>query len=364
MKILIITLCGNYNLGNRLQHYAIQEVLKKKGHTVYSINTFKNKITVKRLIKKVLSIIADKEYKTYFKREILFNEFNEKYIDSQFIMPINKVFSMDWEEYDAAIVGSDQVWHNWENDAKELDYYYLMFIDHKKRISYAPSFGFGKFPIKDIDIHKKGLDEMRFLSCREKTGCTMINNLTGRNAENVMDPTLLLSSNEWQQIAKKPEFELPERYMLVYFLGEITEQYRKFMDKLTRLYCVQVINIYDKKQYDYYQVDPLRFLYLIKHAVLICTDSFHGTVFSIIYEKQFITFLRDISIYNASSDRIIDLLERVGLGDHIFCEDMDICKNTDYQMVNEILNDWKKTSLLYLDKAISRVTDDFTKCRY
>lgn len=137
------------------------------------------------------------------------------------------------------VVGSDQIWHS------PKPYSYLQFIEASKRVSYAPSFGFSAFPEKDADAFRRGLMGIRALSCREQQGCDLIEELTGRKAEKVLDPTLLLTADDWVRIEKKPDFAVPERYMLVNMLGTLPPEYEGEIRRICRERKLQILNISD-----------------------------------------------------------------------------------------------------------------------
>lgn len=158
----------------------------------------------------------------------VYKKWTEEYINVSHVYRFNEVYKKDWSEYDYAITGSDQVWHNWSGKNCELEYFYLMFMPPKKRISYAPSFGFFEFPKKDCALHKKGLQEIELLSCREQHGQKLIEEINGKTAPLVSDPTFLLDKSEWREIEKKPSYDVPSKFMLVYFLGNQTEEYRSY----------------------------------------------------------------------------------------------------------------------------------------
>lgn len=356
MKVAIVTLCGNYNIGNRLQNYGLQQALCKLGNNSWTLDTFVPKKTLKRFVKNFLAMLGDSSQKAYFFREKKFDSFNKKFINNRVRTTYSDAFQHDWDEYDAFVTGSDQVWHNWDGSEEELKFFYLEFVDSSKRISYAPSFGFNSFPETDVDIHKCGLNNMRFLSCREESGCELIRELTRREAVNVIDPTMLLQKDEWKEVSKAPQYNIPENYILVYCLGKMTEEGKKCITEAESRYNAKAINVYDKKQPLYYCTDPSEFVYLVEHAKCVCTDSFHGTVFSLIFNKQFITLLRPISEFNASSDRIYDLLGKTNLMNRIYEENF-VDNRIDYEPINRSIEEWRISSLSYLKDALLKVKD-------
>ena len=319
-KILLITLYGESNFGNRLQNYALQTVLKDIGFSADSL-VVKNLIQlsalnrIKLFVKSMLVSLGVKKYTVNLaagKRTEKFLVFRNKYFENILVCPRSEVENHIWSDYDFAITGSDQVWHNWGSIENELDYYYLSFLEKRKRISYAPSFGFSQFPKQDIEAHRRGLAGMQALSCREQEGCELIRELTGLEAQRVLDPTLLLTRDQWNEIKKKPSFQVPNKYLLVFFLGDITEEYRKEINRIKAEKSLVSININDPNDLRHYAISPDEFIWLIQHADIVCTDSFHCSVFSILFNRGLRVFERAGKL-TGMFGRIRDLLELFGL---------------------------------------------------
>lgn len=366
-KVLLVTL-QDANIGNRMQNYALQYVLEKRGCYVYNAIYVKHFSRAKSIIKFLLYCAGIKKYylrekikkeekKLNEARERKFQKFTDTYIHNQ----IN-VFYFNWHvlpinDFDFAITGSDQVWHNWDGSKKELYYFYLMFMDKEKRSSYAPSFGFSDVPKHDINLHKKGLLEMKYLSCREANGAEIIKKLTGRNALISPDPTMLLSRDEWKTISRKPEYEIPEKYMLIYFLGDIDDQYNETINRLIQEKKCIKIDIFNINDIEKYSTDPSEFLWLVEHADCICTDSFHACVFSIIFEKAFMVFPRiEGNGMNKMFDRIEHLLETYNLKKHIWTDaDSQMISVTESDNVKKKLSEQAQIGFDYLDNIISNI---------
>lgn len=293
-NVAIVTLYDS-NLGNRLQNYALQTVIEKLGGNVTTFSyKFPFKKTAKVNIKAVIGACGIKKYKIFHWKKMKDRRcklFNEKYI--KHIGPIN---IDDWENipdsYDYYVAGSDQVWHNWHLAKKELEYFYLQFAPKAKRITYAPSFGFSSFPESDKEIHKMGLEGIKNLSCREQDGCNLIKELIQKEAIRVIDPTFLLTVKEWREIEKKPRWISKKKIVTCYFLGTITDEYRKYISKFEDNPEYQVLYLNSLHSYDEYSVNPDEFLYLIDNSEAVFTDSFHACVFSLLFHKRFLAFPR------------------------------------------------------------------------
>lgn len=324
-RVLLVTIQNNSNFGNRLQNYALQTVVESMNCRVDNLTLsdvplasmrISNSQKMKNAIKSIAVGLGIKKYKksvSLWTRKRRCMEFSQKYIHHYLIMPSTQIGSYDFGEYDVAITGSDQVWHNWKRIPNELSYYYLEFIDENKRISYAPSFGFKEFSSEDIEEHKKGLNHMRMLSSREKEGCELIYGLTQRKAQLVLDPTLLLSSKQWETIEKKPSFDVPDKYLLQFMLGKESEEYHREVTRIAQLKGLTVINIGDANNERMYGISPDEFIWLIHHSDTICTDSFHAAVFSILFEKNLCVFERIAPEFGNMFGRLHNLLSPLGL---------------------------------------------------
>lgn len=327
-KVLLVTLQGA-NIGNRLQNYALQEIIKKGNNIVYTpyYNVLEYDSVLKRLKVRIQCALSQIGFVRYSGirntrlREIKFSKFNESYIDNMFKVSFNHVPS----EFDYAVTGSDQVWHNWSGDDSELNYFYLKFMPDEKRISYAASFGFEVFPQKDIDKHKEGLMGVRYLSCREEHGRKLIKELVGRDAELTLDPTLLLNKDEWIKIEKNPNYST-DNYILVYFLGEKTDESISTIKRIAEEKSLRVIDIYDANNLDYYLTTPDEFIWLIHHASYVCTNSYHACVFSILFNKKFLAFHRKGAGMENMFDRIRTLFDIFGIDREYHGEYSDIYK--------------------------------------
>lgn len=332
-NVLMVTLFDNNNIGNRLQHYALQRVLTNYGMRVASLNngytsTPNYKYILKMMIKAVLAKFGIAKYKLSYlqfcasKNKRKANEkFNSTNIKKVINITNQDAFAESWKEFDLAIAGSDQIWHKWRLDENELPYYYLEFMPKEKRCAYAASFGFETIPAEDLEKHKTGLNGMHFISCRESTGCEIVESITGEKTCRVLDPTLLLSATEWREIAEQAPLyaKSQTKYAFLYFLGDITEEYRNFINKtLISLGIVNVIDFSDEENREVSQCGPSGFLSLIDRADYIFTDSFHCTVFSVIFDKNFQVFRRSQQGFEKMFGRIEDLLSSKGLLNHIY----------------------------------------------
>lgn len=327
-KVLIVTLQDNLNFGNRLQNYALQQVLEQEGLEADNLDvrervqkSFLNDL--KTVVKIFLARLGNERFQEYLARSIHNKggkRFTSEYIHGVIRVSRYSLSGMDWDRYDTVFAGSDQVWHNWDLIPDELPYFYLQFVPEDKRVSYAASFGFHEFPKEDEQIHKDGLNSMRAISCREQEGCELVKKLTGRDSVRVLDPTLLPSKDTWDQLQKKPSFEVDGAYLLVFFLGDIIEGYREEIDRLSRDRNIKIININDIHDRKHFIDSPNEFLWLIRNADTVCTDSFHASVFAIMYNRNLRAYPRTDSRYKVESmfGRLTELLSSLGLSQNAY----------------------------------------------
>lgn len=312
-KIGIVTLTRNPNYGNVLQNIALQMVIRDLGYEPETIpNIDQTSLFVgKKGIKNFIKILINKD--NYGIIEIRRRRFlacckgNIQYGKAYYD---GKNIEGDISDYKSFVVGSDQVWNPFFNFASCFEL--LRFTEREKRIAYAASFGvsdIAKIKMKDIKRIQEGLSEFKSLSVRENSGKGIINRLGIENCEVHVDPTLLVERRRWDTIVKKPKLKLPDNYIVLYMLGEMSKQYWSMIEELKQFHNASVINVLDTK---YQILDPLEFVWLIKNAKCVCTDSFHATVFSIIYHRQFMIFDR-IDTHENQNDRFVTLLSELGI---------------------------------------------------
>lgn len=327
MKVLIVTLCDYFNYGNRVQNYALEQLVKELSCEVSSGLMVSSKETDmscsktewKRWMKKVMPLPVYRIFKQmkevrqpvlHRKRRAAFRAFSNQYL--HMVPPIYVKKDMDVgqrisSDYDYYIAGSDQVWHP---KFGGRDYYFLTFAPSEKRIAFAASFGVEDLPLDQKKRYARLLKEFKYISVRENSGAVIVKELTGRDADVVLDPTLLLPREEWDKLVKQPHVLLPEHYILSFFLGEEPET---AVESFAAGKNLPVIHMNREEYPELYVLDPAEFLYVVKHADYVLTDSFHGTVFSIKFEREFYVFHRKQQGMENMFTRISYLLERFEL---------------------------------------------------
>lgn len=349
-KVAILTINDNQNMGNRLQNYATQQTLKKYGVIVETINNQlgivgKNvaKQKIKNLIKQISKIGK-------FERDKKFIDFNKNIKFSKIYIDIDNIPENLDMYYDYFITGSDQVWNPNFYRLTQIDL--LEFANDYKRNSFSASFGVSSLSDDEKQRVKNALQKFNAISVREEAGKEIIQDVTGRtDVEVLVDPTMLLSAKEWDMVAKKPKKLKFDKYILNYFLGELSEKRKKEIERVAKENNCKIINILDKNG-PFYATGPSEFLYLEKHAFLICTDSFHSSVFAILYNRPFLVFEREDS--NASmNSRIETLLSKFELKDR-YCNGKISGKllKCNYKNSHMILEKEKFKAEVFLKKII------------
>ena len=378
MRVAIFTIFnGNNNYGGVLQAYALQHSISKIGHTCYQIMTagvanmiYPSKLKQSRqyslieIIKKIYEKRIEK--RTYIIKDkllvrlSLFEAFRKNNIKvfSDIVYP-DKTEKL-YNYFDAFVVGSDQVW----NPNVINKFFFLNFHTNKhKKISYSASIGRSYLNKYEKKCFCKYLNSFDNISVREESAKSLLEQ-SGINVpiKVTLDPTLLLSPEEWNKVAS--DRLIKDKYVLLYgfsyckFQNEIKDYYeRKGLKVYYIPYVKQVYNKFDGKSplIPLWDVGPTEFISLIKYAEAIITDSFHGAVFSIIYNKQFFVFKRDKDNAKTSKNvRLNDLLNNFGLEDRLISNMTSVAhkKEIDYQQVNKLIEIQRKQSLDWLSTSL------------
>ena len=352
MKVGIVTIYDDNNYGNKLQCFALQQKLTELGAEVTVIHDDDKRLSikVKRLAKKLLKRENNTKEKTLRKRK--FEDFNKKIKYSKYTVDL--AHPKIKEEFEYFIVGSDQVWNPNFNRLNNLDI--LKFAKSNKRISYAASFGINDIPAEYQNRITDEISKFHAISVREDRGKEIIEKYTKRSDTQVLiDPTMLLTSKEWDKVLIKPEKITSKRYILKYFLGNIDKSKNDEINRIAKENDCEIIDVMDKNSL-FYQTGPSEFLYLEKNAFLICTDSFHSCVFAILYNRPFIVFERENKSTKNNSkmnSRIQTLLEKFNLKNTLFNKTIENKQlKVDYTETNRILKSEQEKSIKFLKNVL------------
>ncbi len=353
-RVGIITLCCNDNYGNKLQNYALKKYIEEFGYSVNTIwsDSSSNTCIVKKIIKLAIKKIKKVNRKKLLDKEHKLRIFSKKYLSNDYRIRLSNNIKKIDNYYDFFIVGSDQVWNY--KCMSDYDLYFLNKIDQSKCLTYAPSFGVSDIPSSYYPIYSFGIKKFRNLSVREDRGKELIKKITNRDdVEVLIDPTMLLTSKDWEKIERKPIKSISQKYIVTYFLGKINEKRKKEILMLAQKYKCEIINIMNEND-KFYTSSPEEFLFLIHHAEFVLTDSFHACVFSIIYDKTFVIFNREYNGLNMNS-RIDTLLSKLRIIDRKYNETNFTDGNLkhDYSKAYKILEIERKKSKEFLEKSFN-----------
>jgi len=372
-KILQATMISGYNHATVLQALALQSFLYKKGYKcvllvrkranlhrdirfgkllVLATRAILHPIIFKKIFLSyklaLISGISDKS-KEYFNNFISTNLSLEQVT---YLQAKTKAYS---SEVIATICGSDQIW---KGDDLYLDpLYFLRFAPNFKKIAFAPSFGIKTIPNYNLKAIKKRLDGFQFLSARENEGVEIIKQVTGRDdAQQVCDPVFLLNAKEWEEFACADLIN--GKYILAYFLDKPVKNFGLMIDALKKkqpdLKIVGLGPGVNSKEVDFYQKDagPEHFLSLISRAEYVITDSYHGSAFSIIFEKQFLALPRNYGAASNQSSRLLSMLTMLNCKENYMDYEPKEIPILNYNIANELKEKMVHYSKEYLINSI------------
>lgn len=330
VKVGIMTMYRIANYGSVFQAYALMTYIKKMGYDCTLINylfpnNYHKKVqrysVIKTTLVRIYHFLIGNPYKKKRKR---FEDFYRHYLcetTRQYKSPnelklTNKLF-------DVFVTGSDQVW-NYSKVGKDESFMLGFVDDGKKMVSYSSSFSHDYIPEKYAHIYIKCLSRYAHISVREKSGLKIVKELIGKDAECTLDPTFLLGRDEYDKIAVFHEVKINKPFILVYILSYAYNPYPYIEAVIEHLHVqtgldVVAVGLSNKslrnkswlKRYLY--ASPSDFLYLYSKADGVITTSFHGTVFSMIYEKPFISVIPSVT----NDNRISNVLSLFNMTDHI-----------------------------------------------
>ena len=266
-------------------------------------------------------------------------------------------------KYDALICGSDQIWNPRYFGMSEV--YYLHFVKDEKKIAYAASIGTLQLQQNEMDFLAEHIRKIKHPSVREVSAQKFLRNTYGINVDAVCDPTFLMPRAWWNSLSKN--FGSNE-YILV-FLFDDNEEPRKFAKRLASLYGLRIVTIVERKKdlkskgEKVVDANPPEFIGDFRNAKYVITQSFHGTVLSLIYNKEFFVFGRQCDKEDLML-RIEDLLDIYNLKNRMMTTHKeDIAKKIDYTAVNKIMEAQRKNGLSFLKKALFEATDNTCKTK-
>ncbi|OOE77925.1 hypothetical protein BZG72_16005, partial [Salinivibrio sp. PR6] len=368
-----ITYHASHNIGSMLQTYALQYLVKARYNKDVEIVNFssegqRNMYSMfpkpknhKGLVKLAINLFSYPILKSRF------NDF-ECFINNEFQLSKNSYKAESelaklHDAYDYIVAGSDQIWN--VNCDDFSDAYFVPFKTRAKKIAYAPSLGGRNILNSNVDLkkYKDYIGDFDCLSVRERNGKKWMEELSGQRFEVVADPTILVERDVWETLVPKDEY--PEKYIFFYGVPFSSETY-DFMSKISKKLDLPVVML-DAKSYIYRgnfirgfklwkSSSPVDYLGLIKNASLVITTSFHGSIFSTIFKKNFwaVTFKET----NVDDDRIKVLFEQLGLESRLIYieeyENYDLMRKVDYSSYEKKISEFRAHSFSFLDKAFDK----------
>lgn len=338
MRVGILTITGNHNFGNRLQNFALQEIIRSLGHIAESIRNYpqpsrgfsKNDVRAMALVnssggeyfgRKLVELRSRPDASARDARMERITAFTAQHIAESGFEIRNAVIPAGLDaSYDLFVVGSDQVWNPMHMYADSFGF--LDFTEPKKRVAYAASFGVSSIPRKLQSNYTKGLSGIPQLSVRESSGARLVKLLTDRDVPVTLDPTLLLSRERWSAVSKPSSYKPNRPYVLTFFLQPPTRKMLAEVDEVASHGGLEVVHLGYPVHCRYFVAGPEHFLDYVASASLVCTDSFHATVFSVLFERNFVVFDRGLM-----TSRIQDLLSLLDMTGHRYKGDLIAAKN-------------------------------------
>lgn len=382
MKILILTQPLRNNYGGLLQAYALQQILKSIGHDVVTDRdgTVRNLSLWNRTLRFIYHAIRFyilKDYR-YYPYRYLFPSFNKEK-KAQKIISINMkrfvdtyIDTIDFftgnieslrdkvKHFDAIVVGSDQVWRAPMSD---IPTYFLSFTKgiQVKRVAYAASFGtdhLNEYSKTEIGIALECIKLFNAVSVREGTGIQLCRDYLKTNAVHVLDPTMLLNKNDYLKLIEDEDRSCSQDILLTYILDRTPEK-STIIEKISNFLHLSPYengpiknfsNIVEDNASECIYPSISKWLAGFCDAQFVITDSFHGTVFSILFNKPFVAILNP----ERGSSRFVSLLSMLHLEHRMISIDGELSKSLlspiDYSQINKILYDWKCKSIDYLQQ--------------
>lgn len=387
-KLALVTCYFQPNYGSQLQAFATQKAFDKLGvanETICfdGIHLEVNKVKCRYFLSRIWDINTVKDKMATIRKKIALKlhkdvKGNNAIRDAKFREFANTKFHLSRrfdgkadlrgyaDEYSAFLVGSDQLWLP---SNIEGDYYTLNFVPPSiPKIAYATSFGISKLPRAQAAKAIAFLPRIEFCSVREASGQKLVKSLIGKEVPVVCDPTLLFDADEWsKEIPADRIFKEP--YIFVYFLGNNPNQ-RDFVKKVCAITGFKIVQMqhcdeFVKSDVDFpnfapYDVGPFDFVRLVRDAEYVFTDSFHCSVFSILFKKKFFTFKRYKSDSLVSTNgRLYSLLESVGLKERLIDASTDVQKivdlEPDFKSACEKLTSLRNFSWKFITDALDKI---------
>lgn len=371
MKICTITSHDAYNYGASLQAYALMSYLQQQGYDV-SIIDYKPEYTTRRynymwvnpesgfhkywMTRAVYRILKFAQRQFTLKRKKAFDKFTHEYLNLTRKYESNDELKQDPPLADAYIVGSDQVWNSFYDAGKDPAFYLDFAPAESLRISYAASFSITSLPIESKLFARENLQKLNSIAVREEHALAILNDL-GLEGTWVLDPTFLLPVELWKKMLV-PFFK-KEPYLLIYDF-EGNKLLKKFAIQLARQKGIKIYAINDTYPLTYAdknfgKAGPKEFITLIYHCDYFISNSFHGSVFSILFNKRFFIFPRNRHKVNSRMESLLKMFEKTELlisNEQQFSTALN--SHNDPDKTQRIIKKYLGISKEYLERSLSK----------
>ena len=352
------------NFGSALQAYALRRYISRLRHNaelidyIFPNGSRKQRLTLKQWLlysvkKMVLGRwLAERRFKDFYKKHFVCTK---EQFDSPEALMLTKF------DYDLLLTGSDQVWN--PHHVKDDYSFFLPFApEGTKKASYASSFSQASIPEDVKPVFKRFLNDYSAISVREKSGIDIVKDLTGRDAEMVCDPTLLLAKEDWEKVIKNHTRLIRRQYILAYILTYAYDPYPeidKIIDKVQQTLGLHVVKIggrlrvkdFTRKNSTLIETaGPLEFLNLVRNASFIITTSFHGTAFALNFGIPFYSVVNGKTGYDT---RVMDLLEKTGHEGNAVVYNQPFADMKPVSVYPERLDNFRLESQEYLNRILS-----------
>ena len=313
MRALIVTIMNLNNYGNRLQSFAVHELLRSFGISGTSMVLCADRTVVQRIKDTARRIVSRRLRKRGIRYE-RFRRFTDSYAPFKFIEA--KQLSKYVNASDLVVFGSDQVWSPlFLKDESDPTAFFMPNVALNKKIALSPSIGQPNIPDYMEPMYAAGLQSFARLSVREDAGAQIIKQVSGMDAEVLADPTIAVKADIWRTIANY-EFCPDAPYLLIYQLGDKTDEVMTKVLEYAKEHSLDIVDLMDKES-GYYDIGPAEFIGLIDNASYVLTDSFHGSIFSILLHTPFCMLRRVGEGWQNMFSRMETLADKFGCWDRI-----------------------------------------------
>lgn len=359
-KIGILTWHYYVNFGSGLQAFALQKTIEDLGYDVRLIN-YRNllydnhcwwKILAKHILRNTICRISKSLHDKYVSNTEIYQA---RYLKQTRRFTKPELLYKFIDGYSSVVYGSDQIWApNVYNPIYMGGYV----PEHIRKISYAASIGLNEIPTELVEIYRKNLSSYHAVAVREEEGRVLLKTRCGIDAKVVLDPTLMVNAEIYRKM-QRPVKGIKGKYLYCYFLNK-EHQYREKVEEYARKHNLQIVGSSDKNSDSEWMkkltnIGADQFLWLINNAETIFTDSYHGSIFSLLFHKNLWTFVR----FNENSpicqnSRIRQLQNNFGIGHRIISSNdiIDDSKVIDFNYFENRLSELREDSYLFLKNAL------------